>query len=101
MTNTHGTFVPVADVAASSILYRNSTDQEDGEDLLASGFAPISAGLVRELSGMPALNAAYYRKCLAEDKPPLLWGCAPHVLYKGELAVSSYRILDWQDKETL
>ncbi|MDO8804933.1 MAG: hypothetical protein Q7R35_10905 [Elusimicrobiota bacterium] len=89
--------IPVADVAARSILYRNSTDRGDGEDLLASDFAPVSAGLVSELSVMPELNAEYYRKCLAEHKPPLLWGYAPHVLFKGELDISNYRVLNWQD----
>ena len=84
-------------MAARSILYRNSTDRGDGEDLLASDFAPVSAGLVSELSVMPELNAEYYRKCLAEHKPPLLWGYAPHVLFKGELDISNYRVLNWQD----
>jgi len=89
--------VPVSDVASRSILYRNSTEQDDGEPLLASDFEPVRAERVRELSGMPEINARYYRKCLAEKKPPLLWGYAPHVLFKGELDISTYRVLNWEE----
>jgi hypothetical protein len=88
--------IPLCDISSNSILYRNESEREDGAPLLDSGFEPVRDERVKELSGMPEINARYYRKCLAEKQPPLLWGYAPHLLYKGTLYVTTYHVIDWR-----
>lgn len=46
---------------------------------------------------MPEINLQYYRDCAAKGERPLLWKRAPHLLLKGELNVTGYRVLDWRD----
>lgn len=91
--------VPVGDlIKAPSVLYRNARKDRSSREYPLSDFEPVKADRVRELSGMPERNLAYYRECFGQKTLPLLWGFAPHVLVRGELDVSGYRTLNWQDR---
>ncbi|MDO8806455.1 MAG: hypothetical protein Q7R35_18750 [Elusimicrobiota bacterium] len=92
--------VPLEDIKVdSSILYRNEEYDKDKEvrDSFGSDFEPVNPARVMELSVMPERNLNYYKSCLEKKIPPLLWGYAPHLLYKGKLEVGAYRTLDWKN----
>ncbi|MCX5786422.1 MAG: hypothetical protein NTX59_12110 [Elusimicrobia bacterium] len=89
--------IPLCNVAVNSILYKNDRRKEDRREFLNSDFEPVSVGRVKELSGMPEINIEYYRECLEEKQYPLMWGYAPHLLLKGKLNVTNYRVFDWRE----
>lgn len=91
--------VPLEDILAHpSALYRNTRKDRSSREYPESEFEPVTAERVRELSGMPERNLEYYRECVAQNTYPLMWAFAPHVLVKGELDISDYRVFDWRGK---
>lgn len=90
--------VPLRDVVgAHAALYKNTRKDRSSREYPESEFEPVSAVRVRELSSMPERNLVYYNECFAQKTYPLLWGFAPHVLLRGELDISRYTTLNWQD----
>lgn len=88
--------VPVADIMAQpAVLYKNMRKDRSSRVYPASEFEAVSEARVKELSGMPARNRDYYEECFGQKSYPLLWAFAPHVLLKGSLDVSGYRVFDW------
>lgn len=84
--------------AASACLFRNEDDDDDDgrvRSLPVKDFEPVDAARVVQLSVMPERNLRYYKRCSEKKTPPLLWGYAPHLLYKGELEVKELKVLDW------
>ncbi|HNT98269.1 MAG TPA: hypothetical protein PKK31_08400 [Elusimicrobiales bacterium] len=92
--------VPLEDVLSTdSVIYRNEEEgDKDGKErkLSIDEFEPVASARVKELSGMPDRNLRYYRRSFEKKRPPVMWGYAPHLLYKGELDVRSYKVFDWQ-----
>lgn len=90
--------VPLKDIAGSNaVLYKNTRKDRSSREYPETEFEPVNASRVLELSGMPERNLAYYKECFSQKTYPLLWGFAPHVLFRGELDVSGYATLNWQD----
>lgn len=85
-------------LAHPSALYRNTRKDRSSREYPESEFEPVTAERVSELSGMPERNLEYYRECVAQKTYPLMWAYAPHVLVKGELDISGYRVFDWRGK---
>ncbi|KAF0124883.1 MAG: group-specific protein [Elusimicrobia bacterium] len=92
--------IPLLDVLSpDAALYRNEEeDDKDGKvrEFPRDEFEPVTSARVKELSGMPDRNLRYYRRSFEKKRPPVMWGYAPHLLYKGELDVSSYKVFDWK-----
>jgi hypothetical protein len=91
--------VPLKDVMRSpAALYKNTRNDRSSRVDSPLDYEPVTEERVIELSGMPARNLAYYKECFEQKTYPLLWGFAPHVLLNGELDVSGYGTLNWQDE---
>ena len=84
----------------SNALYLNDREYKKTDKtiiFLESEFEPVNSNRISELSGMPDINLKYYRECFKKREQCLLWKYAPHVLLKGVLDVSKYRVFDWKD----
>ena len=95
--------VPLEDILIyPCALYKNTRQDRSSHEFPTGDFESVTVTRVQELSGMPERNLLYYRECVVQKTSPLLWCYAPHVLVKGELNVSGYRIFDWRNRtETL
>jgi len=90
--------VPLEDTLSQpTTLYLNTRPWQEEKILINSDFKLATEGNVHELSGMPEINLQYYRDCAAKGERPLLWKRAPHLLLKGELSVTNYRVFDWRE----
>ncbi len=90
--------IPLEDTLTQpSTIYLNTRPWQDEKILGNSDFELPTAAHVRALSGMPGINLQYYRDCAAKGERPLLWKRAPHLLLKGELDVTNYRVFDWRE----
>lgn len=93
--------IPLKDlVPDDAVLFRNEEEGDrDGQarELPKNEFEPASPARVKEFSDMPGRNLRYYRRSLEKNRLPVMWGYAPHVLYRGELDVSSYKVFDWSE----
>ena len=90
--------IPLEDTLRQpSTLYLNTRPWQNERILLNSDFISSTEGHVQGLSGMPEINLQYYRDCAAKGERPLLWKRAPHLLLKGELDVTNYRVFDWRE----
>lgn len=79
-----------------AVIYKNTRKDRSQRDFPPHEFEPVDPRRIRELSGMPERNRAYYAECLANKSYPLLWAFAPHVLVKSRLDISGFRVINWQ-----
>lgn len=73
-----------------AVLYKYLSNSIDKNQFL--NFKPSILNKHNKLSTNTLL---YYKKCIKQDKRPLLFHLVPHVLYRGTIALKNTQIISW------
>lgn len=58
------------------------------------GYHPYKPSQIEQYASLPDITKEYFRSCFTKKDRPFLFNYVPHILFKGELDISSLKVFD-------